>query len=58
LEIQYVLQFWDIAYAFHLDIRTYIVDHQAELLVQIGALVDLEKELQSAYMSTNQSNQL
>jgi hypothetical protein len=30
----------------------------APVEVLFGALVDLEKELQSAYLSTNQSNQL
>jgi hypothetical protein len=34
------------------------LDHHGSLLVQSGALVDLEKELQSVYMRTNQSNQL
>jgi hypothetical protein len=33
-----------------------LVDHHGALLVQCGALVDLKKELQSAYMSTNQTN--
>jgi hypothetical protein len=33
-----------------------IVDHHVELLVQNGALVDLQEVLQSAYMSTFQSN--
>jgi hypothetical protein len=33
------------------------VDHHEASLVQNAALVDLEKGLQSAYLSTNQSNQ-
>jgi hypothetical protein len=35
----------------------HLLDHHGALLIQIGALVDLQNELQSTYMSTNQSNQ-
>jgi hypothetical protein len=34
-----------------------LVDHHGELLAQIGSLVDLETEFQSAFMSTIKSNQ-
>jgi hypothetical protein len=39
------------------DIANFVDQHEV-LLIQSGALVDLQNELQSAYMSTNQSNQL
>jgi hypothetical protein len=48
----------EIAYACQPDASASFVDHHGALLVQSGALLDLETELQSAYMSTNQSNQL
>jgi hypothetical protein len=44
--------------ACQVDIIANLVDHRGELLVQIGSLVDLEKEFQSAFMSTIQWNQL
>jgi hypothetical protein len=40
------------------DVIANLVHHHGALLVQIGSLVDLEKEFQSASMSTIQSNQL
>jgi hypothetical protein len=40
LEIQYLLQFWDILYESHPNVSTNIVDHHGELIVQNGALVE------------------
>jgi hypothetical protein len=42
LEIQYLLQLIDIVCAYHLDISSNLVDHHGELLIQNGALVDLQ----------------
>jgi hypothetical protein len=53
LEIQYLLQLWVVVHTCQLIDSANIVDHHAGLLVQIGALVDLQLELQSANMSTN-----
>jgi hypothetical protein len=44
-------------YACHPHDSPHLLDHHGALLTQIGALVDLQNELQSTYMSTNQSNQ-
>jgi hypothetical protein len=40
--------------ACQVDVSANLIDHHGELLVQIGSLVDLEKEFQSAFMSTIQ----
>jgi hypothetical protein len=53
LEIQYLLQLWVAVHTCQLIDSANLVDHHAVLLVQIGALVDLQLELQSANMSTN-----
>jgi isopentenyldiphosphate isomerase len=45
-------------HACHLDLSSDLVDHHGELLVQHRAMVALLWLLQSANMSTNQSNQL
>jgi hypothetical protein len=45
-------------YACQLDVSANLIDHHGELLVQNGALLDLQYVLQSSYMSTFQSNQL
>jgi hypothetical protein len=50
LEIQYLLQFWDILYESHPDVSTNIVDHHGELIVQNGALVESQWVLQQANM--------
>jgi hypothetical protein len=41
LEIQYLLHFCDIVCACQFDVSANLVDHQGELLVQNGTLVDL-----------------
>jgi hypothetical protein len=46
LEIQYLLQLWVVVHACHLVDSANLVDHHGGLLVQIGALVDLQWELQ------------
>jgi hypothetical protein len=42
LEIQYLLHLSDIVCAYQLDVSENFVDHQGELLVKIGSLVDLQ----------------
>jgi hypothetical protein len=42
LEIQYLLQFWDISYACQLDGSSNLADHYGASLAQRGALVDLK----------------
>jgi hypothetical protein len=46
LEIQYLLQLWVVVHASHLVDSVSLVDHHGGLLVQIGALVELQWELQ------------
>jgi hypothetical protein len=46
LEIQYLLRLWVVGHACHLVDSTNLVDHHGGLLVQIGALVELQWELQ------------
>jgi hypothetical protein len=46
LEIQYLLQLWVLVHACQVVDRENLVDHHGILLVQIGALVDLQWELQ------------
>jgi hypothetical protein len=46
LEIQYLLHLWDIVCACQLDVIANLVDHQGQLLVQNGTLVDLQWGLQ------------
>jgi hypothetical protein len=52
LGIHYLLRFWDIEYACQPDVRGMFGDHYGSHLASSGALVDLKKELQSAYMGT------
>jgi hypothetical protein len=40
-------------YAYHLDHRKIFGDHHGILLVQSGALVDLQSGVQVAYLTTN-----
>jgi hypothetical protein len=46
LEIQYLLRFWVVGHACHLDDSKNLVDHHDGLFVQIGVLVELQWELQ------------
>jgi hypothetical protein len=52
LEFHDLLRFWDNEYACQPDVSKLFGEHYASLLASSGALVDLENELQSAYMST------
>jgi hypothetical protein len=42
LEIQYLLRLWVVGHACHLVDSIYLVDHHGGLLVQIGALIELQ----------------
>jgi hypothetical protein len=53
LEIQYLLHLSDIVCAYQLDVSENFVDHQGELLVKNGSLVDLQRGLQLGQISTN-----
>jgi hypothetical protein len=53
LEIQYLLRLWVVGHPCHLVDSTNLVDHNGGIPVQIGALVELQWELQYANMSTN-----
>jgi hypothetical protein len=46
LEIQYLLRLWIVGHACQVVDSTNLVDHHGGLLVQIGALVELQWELQ------------
>jgi hypothetical protein len=46
LEFQYVLRLWVVGHACKLVDSTNLVDHHGRLLVQIGALAELQWELQ------------
>jgi hypothetical protein len=52
LGINYLLLFWDIEYACQPDVREMFGEPYGSLLASCGALIDLQKELQSAYMGT------
>jgi hypothetical protein len=52
LGVHYLLLSWDTEYACQSDVSAMFGEHYASLLASSGALVDLENELQSAYMST------
>jgi hypothetical protein len=46
LKIHYLLPFWVIGHTCQLVDSENLVDHHGELLVRIGAMVDLQWELQ------------
>jgi hypothetical protein len=51
LGFHYLLRFWGTKYACQPDVSAIFGEHYESLIASSGALVDLEKELQSAYMS-------
>jgi hypothetical protein len=51
LGVHYLFGPWDTEYACQPDVIEMIGEHNGSLLASSGALVDLENELQSAYMS-------
>jgi hypothetical protein len=55
--IQYLLQYWDMVCVYHPDHSKIFGDHIGAILVQRGALMDLQQGFQVAYPITIQSNQ-
>jgi hypothetical protein len=51
LRFHYLLRFWGTEYACQPEVSAMFGEHYGSLLASSGSLVDLEKELQSAYMS-------